>query len=202
MNGQITRQDMKIVMLLLLMAMTSLSPTQAHAVDDWQVAGEHGKLSVQGSFLEGACQLKMGSVFQQVDLGELNLNQFTRVGERGQPVTFVIVLENCARSGGEQRDEYTGNTTSDVIAPVVTLTFNGVVDPEFPSILKTVGAGGIGLQITDPNGHIVHPGIRGEPVMITPGNNQLAYTVTPVRTPAPLIAGSFKAITNFEVGYD
>lgn len=193
---------MKNVMSALLITITTLVASQAYAVDDWEVAGEHGELSLHGTFLEGACQLDMGSEFQQVDLGMLNVNQFTHVGAHGQPVTFLITLKNCARSGGEQSDVYTGNTSADVIAPVVTLTFDGVVDPDLPSVLKTVGAGGLGLQITDPNGHAVHPGLRGEPIVIMPGKNQLTYMVTPVRTPAPLKAGSFKAVTQFEVEYD
>lgn len=200
MNGM--KPQPGIAIAVLGMVMTAFSPCQAYAVDDWQVAGEHGELSVHGTLLEGACQLEMTSRFQQVDLGELNLNQFTLVGERGQPVTFQIKLENCARSGGEERDDYTGNTTADFIAPVVTLTFNGAVDPDFPSVLKTVGVGGLGLQITDPVGRIVRPGRRGEPMTIVPGNNQLAYTVTPVRTPGSLMAGNFRAVINFEVDYD
>jgi len=202
MNGQKRAPERKKIVPALLMVIATLATSQAHAVNDWEVAGEHGELLLHGTFLEGACQLDMGSEFQQVDLGEFNVNQFTQVGARGQPVTFLITLKNCARSSGEQTDLFTGNTSADAIAPVVTLTFDGVVDPDLPSVLKTVGAGGLGLQITDPNGRIVHPGVRGEPIMIMPGKNQLAYTVTPVRTPAPLTAGSIRAVTHFEVQYD
>lgn len=174
----------------------------AMAADDWQVDGEHGEIRIQGLLSEGACLLDMRSAFQQVELGPISTSQLIRPGASGQPTTFQINLHQCARSGGEQRDRYSGMLIHDAIQPVVTISFTGEADPLMPALLKISGTQGIGLKLTDPLGRSIIPGERGLPQLITPGDNVLTYSVAPVRTPAPLIAGEYRAVANFEVSYE
>lgn len=170
--------------------------------DNWNVDGAHGVLHVRGTLLEGACRLDMTSAFQLVSLGSTARGVLRHPGDRGQPVAFRLRLRDCSRSGGAEENRYTGTITQDAIQPVVTFSFTGVTDPDMPRLLKVSGVSGVGLQLTDPLGRHVRPGERGEPVMLMPGDNDLIYQVTPVRTPAPLIAGDYRAVANFEVSYD
>lgn len=170
--------------------------------DNWNVDGEHGELHVHGVLLEGACQLDMRSVFQQVPFGSIAYGTLRHPGDRGQPVAFHLRLRDCSRSGGVSDDRYTGTVTRDAIQPVVTLSFTGVTVPGMPQLLKVSGVSGMGLQITDPQGRRVQPGERGEPLILAPGENDLVFRATPVRTAAPLTTGDFRAVTNFEVSYD
>lgn len=175
---------------------------KTRAVDNWNVDGEHGELHVQGQLMEGACSLGMTSVFQNVELGNIPRASLMNIGAEGQPVRFRLTLRDCSRSGGSQTNRYTGVHVQDAIQPVVTLSFSGVADPDMPAFFKVQGASGLALKLSDPQGRNVRPGLRGEPMFITPGDNDLMFTVTPVRTLAPLTAGEFLAAVNFEVSYD
>lgn len=186
---------------LILIQALAMSPG-ASATDNWDVDGEHGELHVDGLLIEGACYLDMTSEFQQVALGTIPSSLLAKAGDEGSPVRFQLKLRGCSRSGGSQADRYTGTNTWDAIQPVVTISFNGVSDSLLPGLFKTSGASGLGLKITDPQGRQIRPGERGEPLIITPGDNLLNYQVTPVRTPATLIAGTFSALARFEVSYD
>lgn len=186
----------------ILLAICGLLATAASAADNWSVEGEHGDLHVHGLLLEGACRLDMTSVFQQVELGPISRSQLLKPGDESQPVHVHLKLRDCSRSGGSQTDRYSGNRYQDAIQPVVTLSFFGVTDPDIPSLLKVSGVSGVALKLIDPQGRWVHPGERGEPMFITPGDNDLVYTLIPVRTPSPLTTGEFHTITNVEVNYD
>ena len=45
-------------------------------------------------------------------------------------------------------------------------------------------------------------GFSGEPHFINAGDNELQFTVTPVRTLEPLIPGPFQASVDFQLEYD
>lgn len=187
--------------LLAALVSGALSKT-ATAVDDWNVDGEHGELRVYGLLLEGACQLDMTSAYQTVSLGPIARHTLAKAGDRGEPVSFRIRLSRCSRTGGNQSDRYTGTSTQDAIQPVVTLSFTGVTLPQAPGLLEATGLSGVGLAVADPLGRPVTPGERGEPLFLTPGDNVLTYTVTPVRTPQTLTTGEFRAVAGFRVSYD
>ena len=189
--------------LSLLAALTSgVLSQKASAVDDWYVDGEHGDLRVYGLLLEGACQLDMTSAHQTVSLGPVARYALAKPGDRGEPVMFRIKLSRCSRTGGNQSDRYTGTSTQDAIQPVVTLSFTGVTLAQTPGLLEATGVSGVGLAVADPLGRRVTPGERGEPLFLTPGDNVLTYTVTPVRTAQPLTTGEFRAVAGFKVNYD
>jgi type 1 fimbria pilin len=185
-----------------VVAMSILLAPMASLADDGVGEDEQGTLEVHGQLLEGACHLDMTSVFQQVELGAISRAQLLKPGDEGKAVPVHFTLRDCSRNGGEQIDRYTGSHFSDAIQPVVTLSFTGVTDADMPSLLKTSGVTGVGLKLIDPQGRRVQPGQRGEPMFITPGDNDLVYTLVPVRTPAPLTTGAFRAVTNVEVSYD
>ncbi|EOZ7472404.1 fimbrial protein [Enterobacter hormaechei] len=199
MSGQLKTDPFAAALIVIPALAMSFS---ASAMDDWNIDGEHGNLQVHGLLIEGACHLDMTSQFQQVSLGTTPLNLLAKVGDEGQPVRFQLKLRGCSRSGGNQGNRYTGTTTWDAIQPVVTISFSGVTDPLLPGLFKINGVSGIGLKITDPQGERLRPGERGEPLLITPGDNLLNYQVALVRTPAALTTGDFSALARFEVSYD
>lgn len=172
------------------------------AASDWDVDGEHGYLSLSGLLSEGACSLDMSSAHQDVNLGLIGRNKLRQPGDRGMPMFFTIRLRGCARTGGDETDIYSAVEVTDAVRPVVTLRFTGVADSERPVLFSTTGVTGIGLMLTDSEGRVVHPGMPGEPQILQTGDNVLAYTVTPVRTSAPLSEGGFRAVISFEVSYD
>lgn len=179
-----------------------LAPAIGLANDKLPEDDSHGELHVHGLLLEGACSLDMTSVFQVVELGENSRSRLSRPGKEGQPVYLRLSLRDCSRRGGNQTNRYSGNSLQDAIQPIVTLSFNGETDPDMPGLLKITGVSGMALKLIDPQGRWVRIGERGEPMFVTPGDNELTYIVIPVRTPAPLTTGSFLSVTNVEVNYD
>lgn len=188
-----------ITCLLVLGGLLSLN---SQAEDGWNTEGEHGELHIYGTLSEGACRLDMRSAYQEVMLNNLVTSTLRHPGDSAEPTPFVVRLLDCQRTRGEQTDSQTETVTSDAIQPVLTITFVSALNPEEPSLFKMEGISGAGLQLRDSRGRLIHPGERSIPQFVSPGSNQLAYTIVPVRTRAPLVAGEFRAVVDFRINYD
>lgn len=86
--------------------------------------------------------------------------------------------------------------------PAVTVSFRANRDADNPQLVKAQGVSGLGLRLEDGRGEDVRLGSSGKALLLTPGQNTLSYTVTPERTPASLVAGSYRAVVNFHLSYD
>jgi type 1 fimbria pilin len=174
----------------------------SHAADNWYTDGANGTLYVQGALTESACRLEMSSAHQDIWLGETGTARLEALGARGTPVAFELRLKDCLRSPAGQRDSRTGALTWAPNQPAVSVSFRAPADMDNPQLVKAQGVSGLGLRLTDPNGRDVRLGSRGEPLLLTPGQNALSYTVVPERTPAPLVAGAYRAAVDFQLNYD
>ncbi|EPN2807066.1 fimbrial protein [Serratia marcescens] len=174
----------------------------AQAVDNWDVDGANGSLYVHGVLTESACRLEMESVRQDIALGEIGTGRLQQVGDRGEPVMFELRLADCLRSPAGSRDVRTGALTWANQQPAVTVSFRATRDADNPQLVKAQGTAGLGLRMEDGRGQDVRLGSRGGPLLMTPGQNTLTYTVTPERTPADLMAGSYRAVVDFHLSYD
>ncbi|MCS1373844.1 fimbrial protein [Serratia marcescens] len=178
-----------------------LPPAQA-AVDNWDVEGANGTLYVHGALTESACRLEMTSAHQDVTLGETGAGRLRTIGARGEPVRFELRLEDCLRIPAGSRDVRTGGLTWADNQPAVTVSFRAMRDADNPQLVKAQGVSGLGLRLENAQGEDVRLGSRGKPLLLTPGQNTLSYTITPERTPAALIAGSYRAVVDFHLSYD
>ncbi|OKB68824.1 fimbrial protein [Serratia marcescens] len=190
-----------MVPLSLGMTLMLLPPAQA-AVDNWNVDGANGTLYVHGALTESACRLEMASAWQDIALGETGTGRLQTVGGRGEPVRFELRLADCLRSPAGSRDLRTGGLIWANDQPAVTVSFNAVRDADNPQLVKAQGVTGLGLRLQDGLGRDARLGSRGAPLLLTPGQDTLSYTVTPERTPAGLAAGSYWARVNFHLSYD
>ncbi|CAI1000142.1 fimbrial protein [Serratia fonticola] len=195
-------QRVAVVRLSLLIGVgISLIP-QAHAVNNWDVDGANGVLRVHGALTESACRLDMISAWQDISLGEIGTGRLRNIGERGTPVTVSLKLQDCLPGPSRNRDNRTGNVLWSAAQPAVSVSFIAPADADNPQLVRVRGAGGLALRFTDPLGRDVRLGSRGAPLLLTPGQNELIYTVTPERTRAPLHAGAYWAQVNFGLNYD
>ncbi|WP_447872493.1 fimbrial protein [Serratia fonticola] len=179
-------------------AMVWLLPPAQAAVDNWDIEGANGTLYVHGALTESACRLDMTSAHQDVALGEVGTGRLQTIGA----VRVELRLADCLRSPAGSRDVRTGGLTWADNQPAVTVSFNAPRDADNPQLLKARGVSGLGLRMENAQGEDVRLGSRGKPLLLTPGQNTLSYTVTPERTPAPLMAGSYRAVVNFHLSYD
>ncbi|WP_368045634.1 fimbrial protein, partial [Escherichia coli] len=61
---------------------------------------------------------------------------------------------------------------------------------------------GLALRLLDDAGQDIRLGSRGQPLLLTPGQNSLIYTVRPERTAAMLNPGAYTATVDFRLSYD
>lgn len=199
MRRHASRGFLQIILLLCTLIFTT---PPSHATDNWNVEGANGVLYVYGALTESACRLEMDSATQEIDLGETGTRRLIKPGAQGTPVSFKLRLQDCLRTTLSQRDERTGALITAIHQPSVTLSFRAVSDMDNPRLVKVQGVSGLALHLMDPEGRDVRLGSRGKPLLVTPGQNVLTYTVVAERTIAPLVAGAFWAVVNFRLSYD
>lgn len=185
---------------LTLGMMLWLMPGAQATAENWDVEGANGSLNVYGALTESACRLDMNSTRQDVVLGEVGTGRLQTFGARGEPVRVELRLEDCLRSPAGSLDLRTGGLTWADNQPAVTVSFYAPGDADNPQLVKTQGVSGVGLESAQ--GEDVRLGSRGKPLLLTPGQNTLSYTVTPERPPAPLMASSYRAVVDFHLSYD
>lgn len=186
---------------LTLTALLWLLPA-AQAADNWQVEGANGVLYVHGALTESACRLEMDSARQDVALGEVGTGRLQSVGARGEAVRFELRLADCLRSPAGSRDLRTGGVSWADNQPAVTVSFRAVRDADNPQLVQAQGVSGLGLRLAIAQGEEVRLGSRGKPLLLTPGQSSLSYTVAPERTAANLVAGRYRAVVDFHLSYD
>lgn len=81
------------------------------------------------------------------------------------------------------------------------MAFRAVQDADNPRLVKVQGVAGLGLRLEDGRGQDVRLGGRGEPLLLTPGQNTLSYSVVPERTAASG-GGAYRATVDFSLSYD
>ena len=187
---------------LTLGMMLWLLPGAQAKTDSGDVDGANGTLYVYGALTESACRLDMTSAHQDISLGETGTGRLQTIGGQGTPVRLDLRLMDCLRSPAGSRDERNGGLTWADNQPAVTVSFNATRDADNPQLVKAQGVSGLGLRLETAQGDDVRLGSRGKPLLLTPGQNTLSYTVTPERTPAPLMAGSYRAVVDFHLSYD
>lgn len=190
----------RIRSILSVAALAILFP--AHAVNNVQTDEANGVMQVRGVLSESACRLAMNSAWQDIDLGHIATGRLRHVGDSGTPVDVQLYLEDCVAGPARSLDERSGNLRWSPGQPAATISFVAPADADNPQLIRVQGAGGLALRITDKLGRDVRLGSKGADLLLTPGRNQLTYTLTPVRTAAPLKAGAFRAKINVGLSYD
>lgn len=174
----------------------------AQPAGNWDVDGASGRIEIYGKLTESACRLDLGSAWQEVDLNTLTTAQLVLPGDEGTPVSFTLKLRDCIRSGTINGDRRLGNQLKDAFQPSVAVTFLAPTLAVAPTLIAVTGASGLGLALRDGRYERIQLGSRGKPLLLDPGQNSLSFTLTPVRTQAPLAAGYFHASLFFYMRYD
>lgn len=183
-------------------ALALLVMKNAQGADNWQVEGANGTLYISGTMLTGACGLAMEDAEQAVRLGDISTTALSKTGDAGRPVNFTVRLTGCMPVPASSVDRRSGNLVSSPDQPAASIIFYTDTDADLPSLARVDGITGMALRLTNDVGHTLPLNERSRPVLLSQGGNELVYTVTPVRTPAPLTAGEWQAVMNFGVRYD
>lgn len=169
-------------------------------VDNWNVDGQHGVVYVKGSLTESPCRLAMTSSYQIVEMGNIDTGTLQRSG-KGSPIPFQIELEDCLETATQLKNVQSGMTAWSSSQPAVKIRFVAPTVPFYTDFARVVGAQGLGLAVTTPNGALLPMGKNSEPQLLPSGQSQLTYYVTPVRT-GQLVPGVYSALIAFEMLYE
>lgn len=190
-----------LMMLLMNVAIWVMVPS-VHAANNGDVNDVYGVLHVRGALTESACRLEMQSAWQDVWLGETGTARLAQIGDRGIPTSIRLYLRDCLRIPTNDIDLRSGNRLWSTEQPAVSVSFVAPLDENNPQLVKVRGASGLGLRMTDALGRDVLLGSSGSPLMLTPGQDVLNYSVTVERTRAPLQAGAYSSHVDFKLSYD
>lgn len=186
--------------LCLLLSANTLA-TGIGKVDNWDVDGANGTLHVHGALTESACRLAMSSAYQTIELGTIGTGQLQHVGQMGTPIAVTLRLEDCLTGESRSRNNL-GNLLWSPDMPAMKIRFLAPTDQQNPRLAAVVGAQGLGLQLSDEHRYPIALGEFSAPQLVSPGQNQLTYYVTPVRTAAGLNAGAYSALLQFQLSYE
>lgn len=156
----------------------------------WPLTLQAGAVRVQGSIIETACAIDVGSRDQTIDMGSLPLGQIVRDGQ-GILRPFTIRLVNCTL---ERQNPVTPNWQ------YFRVTFNGAHEQ---GLFRVSGqAEGVGLEIRREDGEVVIPGQAMSPQTLTPGMRDLAYRLRLVANHRALTAGQYYSQLRFKLDYE
>lgn len=195
----VRRPGAKRAALMLLMA--GVAPAVAAEHDGEEVQGTVGWLYVTGAMREAACRLEMASRWQSIELPAVSAYQLLQPGDSGEPTPFTLRLTGCMRSAGSVLNSQNNTLAWSSQQPIVTLTFTAAADAQTPELFQVKGAEGIGLRLRDAQGNTLRPGVESAPGFLTPGDNQLQFTIAPERTAAALKADAYRATLDFKLYY-
>lgn len=176
--------------------------TWRQPVNNVGMDGQYGVVYIYGSLSESACRLSMDSVYQAIDLGNTSTADLQKFGSKGTPVKFDIDLLDCVYHDTDIENFRAGTTIWSTTQPAVKVRFLSPTISDNSNIIQVLGAKGLGLQITDAAGQVIPMGVSTSPQLLQLNSDTLTYFVTPVRTAAPLEAGQYHAVVNFELIYD
>lgn len=146
---------------------------------------EKGRVNLNGEIFTPACSIASGKYDQTIDLGLLDINNIGR-----QTFPFSLNITSCV-----------SDTTSKINNHYQTaiIKFDGNGNKEWFELVGETQ--GIGMEITDSQGHKVSPGIAGESVMLTEENRILRYSVSFILTTDEMKSGHYSSAINFVLDY-
>lgn len=192
MNGMI--KTTLLTALLLAVAGTASAEDEKPLVDT-------GMLYVYGDLQENTCRMTMDSAWQDVDLGSTSRADVNVVGKAAAPVKVNIYLHDCPELASWSTNIMPMTTTISALQPPYKARFMAVQDDNNPALIKVTGASGIGLRLRDSRGETVMLSRNSDSILLSPGQNQVTFTLQPERTAAPFVAGPYHALINFSMIY-
>lgn len=142
---------------------------------------EYGRISVEGSIFDSSCAIATEDREQTIDMTASTLGEIIHQGS-GQPFPFSLHLVNCNFTNRE----------------LFQTTFEG--DSE-DGLFTVKGASGIGIQISDTQGHIAKPGEPLPEETLVSGAQTLDYTLRVVGNHHQLDVGEYYSVLRFKVDY-
>nr|WP_241390371.1 fimbrial protein [Serratia proteamaculans]ULG13469.1 SefE [Serratia proteamaculans]ULG18923.1 SefE [Serratia proteamaculans] len=171
--------------------------------DNWAVDGLHGALYISGKLVESPCIISAESEEQEIKLGGMPLWQLAKPGDVSEPTLVHFYLEDCGVGDGFLRSPEHGDNAAYIhqqMAVMVRLVAEE--EPENHRLIRLSGsAKGVALLLEDSARHVLQPGERSWPQVLTPGHNDLVFQAQLIRTRQQLEPGNFRAVVYLGLEY-
>ncbi|WP_300005220.1 fimbrial protein [uncultured Cedecea sp.] len=153
-----------------------------------------GQLALSGELVAAACDIDPASRELWIEFGQVSARDINMVQEDKLIRPFVVNLIGCQSFGSQNQ--------STAVA-YATITFNGNVYAEDPTVLMPSGEGkGFGVRISDHNGEALTFGKPSSGYLFSDENNALKFTAMLVPVQKYIQAGDFYAVTSFFMDYN
>lgn len=146
-----------------------------------------GRVSMNGSIVNSACAIDIGSYEQTVDMGLLPAGNIRQEGQ-GPVRPFSIALIGCTLT------PYAGDVWQSF-----SVTFDGPANGEWFSVSGE--ARGIALSLQDAQGKPIYPGQITPKQLIIEGDSVLHYGLRLVSDNHPLRPGEYQSTLRFRMQY-
>lgn len=171
--------------------------------DSWNVEGMNGGLLVRAALYNSPCHLSMDSAEQETVMEAVPEYRLGKLGQRSQPVTVHLTLEDCFLEGTVRSPEHGNNLVMVPSQPVVFMRVTGEGEPANPHLYRVHGeAKGVALHLEDSMHRALIPGERSWPQILAPGRNDLQLIAQLSRTAEPLVPGRYRAVINIGLEYE
>lgn len=178
------------------------------------ISGTVGEVRIQGVLLSSTCHLRMETVTQSVNLGEVSAGVFKQAGDRTSKVPFQLQFSGCligastaepppkriqvlaAQAHGANTDQYLNGQHA------VVMTLVGEPDANNSKLLKVSGdTAGIGVHFSDELGRTLNINEQNRAYVLAPGQNTLTFFADIESTQTAVRAGAFNAVVNVRLSY-
>lgn len=150
----------------------------------------NGLVSISGSIIETPCSINTGDSKQTIDIGVMPRGVITRDGHSvGKPFSIQLLHCQVSRIGNKLHTRQSFR-----------VTFDGKNERGLFGIDGT--AKGVGLQLTDAEGHIAYPGTPQPKIPIKNGNIRLNYIFHLAENGSDFRAGEYTTSIRFKIDYD
>ena len=146
-----------------------------------------GSVNMNGSIVDSACAIDIGSYEQVVDMGVLPVGTIRQQGQ-GPIHPFSIMLIDCTLT------PYMGSSWQ-----AFTVTFDGPASGDWFTV--SGDARGVALLLQDADGQLIYPGKTTEKQAMTSGNLVLRYGLRLVSDNNPLLPGEYQSALRFKLDY-
>lgn len=168
-------------------SLITASAAQSSSQEHWD-----GTVHVQGSILDAACAISTESKVQSVDLGFSSSQAIYSQGY-GPDTKLEIILDHCTVTDAQ----------GDIRWKNINAMFIGPVDDDDHDLFALGGeSSGIGLQIRDSSGRVIHP---GENVIVgdaTQRDVKLVFLIRLASNSSEMNNGAANATLKLKINYD
>lgn len=149
-----------------------------------------GKVTVTGEVVEAACSIATDDIWQEINFGHISLSEFAE-GNMPASKTFTLHLMNCSL------DKNDGGTWKNV-----NVTFDGKAQESHADMFAMTGDGqGIGILISDENGHKAIPGQELPTTPLKNNHMDLNFNLQLSLNDDAITPGNLSSFIRFMVAY-